>query len=122
MCKNVRMYCSVPSYNFLWSDEDKKAGHYRRYGMSELIKKLSCCGFKIEYTTHIFSILPIPIFLMRTIPGMLRKSLYISDVKTDHGLGNSKLFGILWSWELDRIKKRKTIPCGGSCLVVGKNY
>jgi len=50
----------------LWSNEDVHAGHYRRYtkSMSNILKE---AGFRIEFSSYIFSILPFPIFLLRSI-------------------------------------------------------
>jgi SAM-dependent methyltransferase len=38
----------VPALPFLFSDLDRKAGHFRRYKKSELIEKFQECGFKID--------------------------------------------------------------------------
>ena len=38
----------VPALPFLYTDMDKKVGHYRRYTRSELIKKVSLAGFTVQ--------------------------------------------------------------------------
>ena len=58
----------LPSYNILWSQEYVNAGLYKRYAISSIYRLLKDSGFKIEYSTYIFSILPIPIFLFRVLP------------------------------------------------------
>jgi SAM-dependent methyltransferase len=50
-----RLYLTVPAYNFLWSDEDNYAGHFRRYTLKGIVSKLNSAGFVVEYSTYIFS-------------------------------------------------------------------
>jgi SAM-dependent methyltransferase len=38
----------VPALPFLYTDMDKKVGHYRRYTRSELVKKVSSAGFTVQ--------------------------------------------------------------------------
>ena len=38
----------VPALPFLYSDHDRKIGHFRRYRKKELLEKVSLAGFKIE--------------------------------------------------------------------------
>ena len=38
MKENGRLYATVPSYSFLWSEEDILAGHFRRYTLKGLSK------------------------------------------------------------------------------------
>ena len=39
----------VPALPFLFSDLDRRVGHFRRYRKSELINKVEIAGFRIEY-------------------------------------------------------------------------
>lgn len=126
MKNNGHIYITVPAYNFLWSNEDVDAGHFRRYSVTELNKLLKKCGYSVIYSTYIFSILPIPIFLFRSLPSRLgfnKKSNDIYKHQNEHrqkqGILN-KVLGKIWNWELSRINRNKYIPMGGSCFVVGK--
>jgi SAM-dependent methyltransferase len=123
--KNGRLYITVPAYKFLWSTEDEITGHFRRYTLNNLKKGLSFLGYKVEYSTYFFSFLPLPIFLLRTIPSKLgwRQEGNLETTEREHkvnqGLGRS-LLEIYLSLELKLIGKQKFIPFGGSCLVVAK--
>lgn len=119
---NGLLYCTVPAYTFLWSAEDVDAGHFRRYLKSKLCNKLNSCGFKIEYATYFFSILPIPIFLFRTIPSLIHKKKTSSQEKncSEHNKGQGSLFQKIWEMELKLIEKKRRIPFGGSCFVVAR--
>jgi 2-polyprenyl-3-methyl-5-hydroxy-6-metoxy-1,4-benzoquinol methylase len=120
------VYITVPAFKNLWSNEDNDAGHYRRYTTSNLNSKLEKIGFKIVYSSYIFSILPIPVFLFRSLPSKLGFHKNSNDVnkyneehKAKKGLINNVLNKI-WSWELGKIKVGARIPIGGSCFVVAK--
>lgn len=43
-----RLFIYVPARRELFSDFDKKIGHYRRYDREELIQKVKAAGFEIE--------------------------------------------------------------------------
>jgi SAM-dependent methyltransferase len=116
-----RLFITVPAFKFLWSAEDNYAGHFRRYRIKELHKLLKDIGFELLYSTYFYSILLIPIFVLRTIPSKL--GLY--KIKTQHSkdqyLSNSdNLLNNLINFEINRIKKGKSILFGSSLLLVAK--
>lgn len=120
-----RLYITVPAYNFLWSNEDNRGGHYRRYTLNQLKSIVKQIGLEIEYFTYIFSILPIPIFLFRTLPSKLNLKQKETQKRTEneHKKRNGLTGNILqkiWDSELKAISKEKSIPFGGSCLLVAK--
>jgi len=116
---------TAPAYQFLWSKEDKDAGHFRRYNLQNLKKKLNEAGFKNIYSTYIFSFLILPVFVFRTLPSLLGLDTSgIEKAEKEHngngkGLG-SKLLTILLYFEIKQIRKNRKIPFGGSCLIVAK--
>ncbi len=120
------IFITVPAYNFLWSSEDSEAGHFRRYTLFQLNELLAKCGFKVEYSTYIFSILPLPIFLFRHIPtrlGIKNKSNQLRRSEKTHSYRTGFIHNIInrfWKWELKKIKQAKKIRFGGSCFIVAK--
>ncbi|MFD1001332.1 class I SAM-dependent methyltransferase [Ohtaekwangia kribbensis] len=119
------VFITVPAFNVLWSNEDVDAGHFRRYTTKELKRKLQSVGFHIEYSSYIFSILPIAVFLFRTLPsrlGLHKNSGNLDKHKKEHKSGG--LIGIIlnyiWDFEISRIRNGKVIRVGGSCLVIGR--
>ncbi len=120
------VYITVPAYKNLWSSDDIHAGHYRRYSLKELEKKLNLAEFKIVYSTYFFTVLPIPIFLFRTIPywlGLNKKKKGVENHENDHKKKSgliSNLLNKVWENELTKIRKEKTMSFGGSCLVVAR--
>ena len=121
-----RLYITVPAYSFLWSVEDDHASHYRRYTNKSLGIKLMSIGFKIEFSTYIFGLLPVPIFIFRSIPSKLgfRSKRDSKRTQKEHSQ-NLDLLGWILKWalyyELKKIRKCRTLAFGGSCLVVAKS-
>jgi len=120
------VFITVPAFKSLWSNEDVDAGHYRRYKLKDLEHKLKNAGFTIEYSTYIFSILPAPVFLFRTIPsklGLYKKSNGNDKHKNAHKPKKgiiARVLNRIWKFELNRIRIGKKMPLGGSCFVVAR--
>lgn len=119
-------FCTVPAHRLLWSDADEYAGHYRRYGRASLRAALGAAGLHVEYMTYFFSWLVPPIFLLRTLPhatGLRRAPRdQGAQVRVDHALP-SRLGAVVTrvhDWELGRIERLRTIPCGSSLLCVAR--
>lgn len=123
---NGLVYITVPAHKILWSNEDDLAGHFRRYTLKTISNALKKSGFAIEYATYFFSILPIPIFIFRSLPSLLRlnnNSTRVDKNKNEHAPKKGMLSSILnkiWLKELNYIKQGKKISFGGSCLVVAR--
>lgn len=116
-----RIYLSVPAFSMLWSAEDVSAGHYRRYRAGTITRVLARAGFRVDYTTYIFALLPLPIFFLRTLPSLLRVRGETADtVRGEHGTAGrgAGLIDALLAPELALIRKRRRVPFGASCLVV----
>jgi len=123
LVKDGLIFISVPAYRILWSKEDELAGHFNRYTTGSLSDKLKGAGFEVLFATYMFSVLPVPIFFLRTISsklGMDNNKEGMVDKFSNHHKKNIPAMNKIWAWELNRIKKNKTIPFGGSCLVVAK--
>jgi SAM-dependent methyltransferase len=122
---NGTLYLTVPAYNFLWSNDDVNAGHFRRYTVPALSRLLTACGFRIEYSSYLFSFLVPPMFCLRTVPTWIgyRKSVSQTTNQKEHSAGGSMARGVIqWilSAELKRITGGKRIPFGTSCLAVAR--
>jgi SAM-dependent methyltransferase len=113
---------TVPAYSFLWSGEDAQTGHYRRYTLSSLRATVEAAGLEVLYRSYLFSFLPLPIFLFRTLPDYLgRKRDYgePSAIKNEHSKNqNSSVLDAILNWEQSRIAEGKSVPFGSSCIMV----
>jgi len=90
-----------------------------------LKSKIKQIGLEIEYSIYIFSVLPIPVFLFRALPSKLnlKKKEIKKRTKNEHKIRRGLTGNILqkiWDSELKAISKEKSIPFGGSCLLVAK--
>ncbi len=125
MEENGVLLLTVPAYNLLWSDEDDYIGHFRRYTLKSITRTLSKAGFKVEYSSYLFSFLVMPILLFRSLPTWLHIKTKRGDPKTvekDHhskGIAG-RIVQYLMSWERKRIGMKKKIFTGSSCLVVAR--
>ncbi len=118
-----RLYATVPALQSLWSADDASAGHFRRYSTAELERLLIGAGFGIDYCTYFFWCLPLPILFFRVLPSKLglRGGDSISRIQAEHSTRSQA-----GRWFLSRIlhpepslvRRRKSVPCGASCLVV----
>jgi 2-polyprenyl-3-methyl-5-hydroxy-6-metoxy-1,4-benzoquinol methylase len=120
------VFITVPAFQSLWSNEDKDAGHYRRYTVKNLEQKLNQIGFKIVYSTYIFSILPLAVFLFRSLPSKLgfnKNSSNADKHKSEHKANKgfiNKLLNKIWEFEIKNIQRGKSIHIGGSCFIVAQ--
>jgi SAM-dependent methyltransferase len=128
MQEGGRLYATVPSYSFLWSADDALAGHFRRYAAGDLCRLLQAAGFGVEFSSYVFRFLPVPIFLLRTLPhrlGVARTDREGRKPARDHaahgGLVADILSSLLWP-EIENLDKKKAMRFGASCLVVGRAH
>lgn len=119
-----RLYITVPSYSFLWSEEDEIAGHFRRYNLKNIVKVLQSSGFQIDFSSYIFRFFPLPIFLIRTLPYKLGfsvakdKNRSASRGHAENGGVKAKVLSSMLHREIENLNNRKAMRFGGSCLIV----
>jgi len=118
-----RVYATVPAFHSLWSAADVASGHFRRYRAAALEAVLKSAGLHVEYSTYFFWILPLPLYLVRVLlPKLgLRRDDVVADAPRTHAVGGAltrAVVGKLFAPELRRIRRAKSVPFGGSCLVI----
>jgi SAM-dependent methyltransferase len=119
LCKNGVLYISVPQYMFMWSSLDEISFHKRRYSKTELIRKVSAAGFKIEYCgSFVFSLFPIMVVSRFLLKRKGNTPSGNEELKINKYL-NGALESILY---LDAylIKLGIRLPFGGSLVCVAK--
>jgi 2-polyprenyl-3-methyl-5-hydroxy-6-metoxy-1,4-benzoquinol methylase len=116
------LFATVPAYRWLWSNNDRFSGHFRRYSAGGIARRLRACGFQVRYATYFFQPLVVPIFLFRTLPGLGRRS-GVPDLRTtirEHvrapGLADSVLRRLL-DREWRSIERGKRLSFGSSILL-----
>jgi hypothetical protein len=119
---HARLYMTVPAFRLLWSREDDLVGHHHRYTLPGLAERLRAARFRVDYATYVFSPLPLPLFLLRTLPSKFgrRRTLdaqqTANELQPSPGLAVTAITRVL-DGELALIKRRRRIPLGTSCLV-----
>ncbi|WP_372015997.1 class I SAM-dependent methyltransferase [Pseudoxanthomonas sp. 10H] len=116
-----KLYLSVPCHDWLWSQADVTAGHFRRHTTASMVSLLDGL-FRIDYLSFIFLPLVLPQLLLRALPyrlGLGRDGLLPPEVehgKRGNGMAIDLLDRIL-AIETRRIRRGGRIPFGASCLV-----
>ena len=116
-----RFYLTVPAFRALWSTEDVLVGHHHRYRLATLKKRLTATGFTPDYATYLFSPLPVPLFLLRSLPARLGRRQTLDPDRSARELAASGLLvraiAPLLDVELFLVRRQRRIPIGTSCLV-----
>ncbi|WP_422358875.1 class I SAM-dependent methyltransferase [Reichenbachiella sp.] len=117
-----RLFLTVPAYQSLFSDFDREVGHFRRYTLADLRNKLNAIGFNINYKTYLFSVLPVPIVILRLL---FKKRQADKQIKRNKEHFKDRAFihrvmSFILSPEKWLVKWRWLIPFGSSCLVVAQ--
>jgi SAM-dependent methyltransferase len=75
--------CSVPAYQWLFSDFDISIGHFRRYSKKSLKNLNDSAQLSTIHTNTLFGFLVIPAFLIRRIPYLIgRKRSFVAVQKS----------------------------------------
>jgi SAM-dependent methyltransferase len=115
------LFLTVPAFQMLFSPEDTGVGHFRRYTLGTLEAALQAGGFRVAYGTYLFWPLPLPVFLLRTVPGFFgsRKVGSIEQANADHAPSRamSRVMDRALDWEYSVIDRGGRVPVGSSCLV-----
>ncbi|MFZ0826959.1 MAG: class I SAM-dependent methyltransferase [Verrucomicrobiia bacterium] len=116
-----RIYLTVPAGRWLWSDADVQAGHFRRYTLAGLRWTLEHAGFRPLFMSKLFSPLPLPLFLCRSLPSLFgRRPQLDRSYSNQHRPQARALLERVWHWELNRLARGQGMPCGTSCLAVAE--
>lgn len=125
VAKEGLLFVTVPAMSWLWSIDDVSAGHYRRYDLAQVRHVMQEAGFEVLFSSYMFSLLPLPVWLIRSLPSkvnwrespsmQLPEKEYVVNPKTEE-----LIVAPVLRWELRWISKLRRVPIGTSCVVVGK--
>ena len=112
---------SVPAGMWLWSREDKVAGHKRRYSKKDLVTLLEATGYEVKYISYMFSaILPL-LILRRFIRPDSDNRVEFFEYSISTKMPKSLNFFLLWLTRIESTLGRlQSYIYGGSILVVAK--
>ena len=117
---------TVPAFQWLWSQEDVDAGHYRRYSKKSMRRHLEDAGWKVDRMFYFFSMLPLPIFVKRCVPwrlGRQQSGAYssVENAAKDHVPGSSITAGLIDAYlsiEAGLSRFQLSPPIGSSLFVI----
>lgn len=118
-----RIYITTPAYQHLWSDFDKRVGHYRRYNIPRLKQLLNKAGFDVEYSSYFFYLLPPFIWLFRVLVKRNYHQDSVVKKQRDHGLKMgilSRIVSFFLKLEYKIIHSKGRVRFGSSCLLVAR--
>jgi SAM-dependent methyltransferase len=113
---------TVPQHEWLWSRQDEKAFHQRRYVKKELMQKLMDGGFRIVRTTSFITLL-LPFMIISRLYAQLamsRQKEYdpLRELKIAPMV--NRMLGLVCSVEQHILERGISLPTGGSLLCIGK--
>jgi len=114
---------TVPAFQWLWSDEDEVAGHYRRYTRTSLRAALEQAGFAIVYETYLFAALVPAVFAMRSLPHRLlhRSTEAVARGAEQQHVPNPwsrRVMDAALRPERHLVELGRSVPVGTSCLAI----
>ena len=109
---------SVPQHMFLWSEQDRGARHFRRYGARQLERAMEGAGFAIRMKSSFVTILLPALYLARRVAR--RDSADDSSGELRLPRSVDRVFG--WTLDLERrmIDLGVRFPAGGSQLLMAR--
>ena len=113
--------CSVPAYQWLFSDFDISIGHFRRYSRKTLRSLIASSGSIAQTTYSLFGYLVLPAFILRRIPYLFgRRNVYAQTVYSTGG--NSQLLEKLNPFfrSIGSFEKLIKFPIGLSIILISK--
>jgi len=116
-----RLYLTVPCHQWLWSQADVHAGHFRRHTTRSLMALLDGF-FEIDYLSHFFRPLIAPQFLFRALPYRLGigRNKNLLSAEAEHGSDNGvvvRAISRLLESEAKVIADGESLGWGSSCIV-----
>ena len=113
---------TVPQHRWLWSRQDEKAFHARRYAKQELMQKLSDSGFLLVYATSFITLL-LPVMILSRLYAQLalsRQKEYdpLRELRMSPAL--SRILGLVCAAEEHIVKTGTFLPVGGSLLCIAR--
>ena len=105
--------CSVPAYQWLFSDFDISIGHYRRYSRRKLEHLVATSGLNTIEKKSIFGYLILPAFILRRIPYLLGFKQHSNNVKKKLGGKPSALNKLVFLFKfMSKLEEKLDLPIG----------
>lgn len=120
---NGLIFLTVPAYQWLWSPEDKRAGHFTRYTLKDLKSELQTADFEVLDASYFFQFLVAPIFLQRVVLRQTERSNNKTAIQSTSGNQHSlsgRVVQKLRVREMRVLRAGNRLQWGSSLLVVAR--
>ena len=113
---------TVPAYTLLWTDHDVAVGHYRRYRLRPLVRKLRRHRFGIERATYFNALLMVPLAAFRLARRLPKATDGVNTPMSDTQFSMAGLDALLFRiFSLEQyLLKWLNFPAGISILVIAR--
>jgi hypothetical protein len=113
---------TVPQHQRLWSVQDEKAYHKRRYARKELVDKLGKNGFQVIYATSFITLLLPVLVFSRIYDRIIRRNQHEYDPMRELRIAYSlnRILCIISKTEGLLLRAGISLPVGGSLLCIGR--
>ena len=109
------VFLSVPAYQWMWTEFDTRAGHYRRYTRRRLATAARAAGLKVERSSYAF-FATLPFFMVTRV--LMKLAGSAQGVKPLPPVVERLLLGLA---HLDRaLLRRLNLPAGSSVLLAAR--
>lgn len=110
---------TVPQHQSLWSPADDYAGHKRRYSRSELMSKMKSVGLAPTLVTS-FGSAALPLMMLSRFRERHARTTF--DPMREHREAHraDAVLDALYNVDLALIRRGRSLPAGGSLLVVAR--
>jgi SAM-dependent methyltransferase len=115
---------TIPAFQSLFSFDDTRSGHFRRYTRKTIGAVLRASGFEVTRTDYFMAPLAPPLLLLRALPARLgiRPRWTQRRHERDHGNGTGLVplaAAAMLAAEARFLARGGRLPFGTSCLAVG---
>jgi hypothetical protein len=127
LTQNSHVLINVPALQWLWSDADIHAGHFRRYSRKNLLRIKENTKFQIIDSGYYFSYYTLPLFILRVIPFRFGFRKNLEEVIESETQNHQPKKGLLQKYIdarhnfwIKKIKQGRTPKYGTSMFIVLK--
>lgn len=113
---------TVPQHRWLWSAADEYGHHQRRYSRAELISRVETAGFSVRMVTSFVTLLLPAMMLSRMSSQIRHQTVEDFDPRAEFQIPRlvDRAFEVLADAERHAIGRGRSLPFGGSLLLVGE--
>lgn len=120
MSPGGHLILTVPAHQWLWSNDDQYAGHFRRYTHHQLTSILKEAGFEVVICWSNFFFLIAPIYFLRSLPSRKGKVTQVEEHERNHSPSRLSRLIVDFVCLIDDLMMRLGLKWGASLVVLSR--